>query len=95
MIEQTARVDGAIWCLDRTRTGWFVTPGILMLAKVAQGLWRGGLASFRNRETSVMIEIEFLDLKLTGESMTGVSLLIPKFARDTGGTGWRTSQSGH
>jgi hypothetical protein len=95
MIEQTARG----WRHDRVPRSnshrWFVTPSVLMLARFAQGLWRGGLASFRNRETSVMIESEFLDLSRTGESMIGVSLLISKFARDTGGEAWRTSESGH
>jgi hypothetical protein len=38
---------------------------------------------------------EFLDLNHTGKSMSLVSLMIPKFARDTGGEVWRTSESGH
>ena len=82
MIEQTAGVGGTIGCLDRIRTGWFVTPGVPMLPKFVQGLWRGGPANVLNRETSVMIEkvagvrgtglSEFLDLDHTGESMIGV-----------------------
>jgi hypothetical protein len=39
-----------------------------------------------------MVVSEFLH---TSESMTLVSLMIPKFARDAGGEVWRTSESGH
>jgi hypothetical protein len=38
---------------------------------------------------------EFLGLNHTSKSMIQVSLLIPKFARDTGIDVWRTSASGH
>jgi len=38
---------------------------------------------------------EFLDLDRTGKSMILVSLLIPKFARDTSIEVKRTSESGH
>ena len=56
-------------------------------------------------EASVMIEKlaairglvwnEFLDLNHTSKTLILVSLMIPKFARDTGGEAWRTSESGH
>jgi hypothetical protein len=42
-----------------------------------------------------MVVSEFLDLNHTSKSMTLVSLMIPKFARDAGGEVWRTSESGH
>ena len=38
---------------------------------------------------------EFLDLNHTSKTIILVSLLIPKFARDTSGEIWRTSESGH
>jgi hypothetical protein len=38
---------------------------------------------------------EFLDLNHTSKHVMLVSLLLPKFARDAGGDGWRTSESGH
>ena len=38
---------------------------------------------------------EFLDLNHSSKSMVQVSLLIPKFARDTSIEVWRTSESGH
>ena len=38
---------------------------------------------------------EFLDLNHTSKALILVSLMIPKFARDTGGEDWRTSESGH
>ena len=38
---------------------------------------------------------EFLDLNHTSDSMILVSLLIPKFARDTSIEVKRTSESGH
>jgi hypothetical protein len=38
---------------------------------------------------------EFLDLHHTRKIMILVSLLIPKFARDTGIEVWRTSELGH
>ena len=38
---------------------------------------------------------EFLDLNHTSYSMILVSLLIPKFARDTSAEVRRTSESGH
>jgi len=38
---------------------------------------------------------EFLDLNHTSKIMLLVSLLIPKFARDTSIEMWRTSESGH
>ena len=38
---------------------------------------------------------EFLDLNHTSEMIILVSLLIPKFARDTSIEVWRTSESGH
>jgi hypothetical protein len=38
---------------------------------------------------------EFLDLNYTSKTLILVSLMIPKFARDTGGEAWRTSESGH
>ena len=38
---------------------------------------------------------EFLDLNHTNKIMILVSLLIPKFARDTSIEIWRTSESGH
>ena len=38
---------------------------------------------------------EFLDLNHTSKALILVSLMIPKFARDTGGEAWRTSESGH
>ena len=41
------------------------------------------------------VSSEFLDLNHTNKFMILVSLLIAKFARDTGIEGWRTSQSGH
>jgi hypothetical protein len=37
---------------------------------------------------------EFLDLNHTSKNAMLVSLLIPKFARDAGGEGARTSESG-
>ena len=42
-----------------------------------------------------MVQSEFLDLNYTAKPMLLVSLMIPKFARDTSGGGWRTSESGH
>jgi hypothetical protein len=42
-----------------------------------------------------LVRSEFLDLNHTSKSMILVSLMIPKFARDTGGEAWRTSESGH
>ena len=42
-----------------------------------------------------MVRSEFLDLNHTSKLMISVSLLIPKFARDTGGKVGRTSGSGH
>lgn len=42
-----------------------------------------------------MVSSEFLDLNHTSKSMILVSLLIPKFARDTSTEVWRTSESGH
>ena len=57
------------------------------------------------RQLSVMIEkfavirrsagSEFLDLNHTAKDMVLVSLLIPKFARDTSSKLGRTSESGH
>ena len=41
------------------------------------------------------VRSEFLDLNHTGKIVVLVSLLIPKFARDAGFEGWRTSESGH
>jgi hypothetical protein len=38
---------------------------------------------------------EFLDLNHTRRIIILVSLAIPKFARDAGSEGWRTSESGH
>jgi hypothetical protein len=38
---------------------------------------------------------EFLDLNRTSKSPILVSLMIPKFARDTSIELWRTSESGH
>jgi hypothetical protein len=40
-------------------------------------------------------ESEFLDLNRTSSVMFLVSLLMPKFARDTSIDVWRTSASGH
>ena len=40
------------------------------------------------------VSSEFLDLNHTSEAMILVSLLIPKFARDTSIELWRTSESG-
>ena len=42
-----------------------------------------------------MVRSEFLDLNHTSNSSNLVSLMIPKFARDTGGKVRRTSESGH
>ena len=42
-----------------------------------------------------MVRSEFLDLNHTSKLMILVSLMIPKFARDAGGKGGRTSESGH
>ena len=42
-----------------------------------------------------MVGSEFLDLNHTSKPMILVSLVIPKFARDAGGKGGRTSESGH
>jgi len=91
-------------CLDRNRTSWFVTAGVLMLAKFARGAG-GKCGELRDRDTSVMIEkfagvrgsglSELLDLNHTSSPMILVSLAIPKFAQDTDGKGWRTSGSGH
>jgi hypothetical protein len=47
-------------------------------------------ASFRGKVPS-----EFLDLNHTSKIVILVSLLIPKFARDTSIEVWRTSESGH
>ena len=41
------------------------------------------------------VQREFIDLNHTSKYMIPVSLLIPKFARDAGFKGWRTSESGH
>ena len=41
------------------------------------------------------VSSEFLDLNHTIKCMFLVSLLIPKFARDTSIEVWRTSESGH
>jgi hypothetical protein len=38
---------------------------------------------------------EFLDLNHTSKAIILVSLMIPKFARDTSIGLWRTSESGH
>ncbi len=46
-------------------------------------------------DTRRMPRSEFLDLNRTSKAMILVSLLIPKFARDTGIEVWRTSESGH
>jgi hypothetical protein len=46
-------------------------------------------ATFRRPVSS-----EFLDLNHTSKWMILVSLLIPKFARDTNCDVWRTSESG-
>jgi len=63
------------------------------------------LIALREHEPSVMIEkfatssgsasSEFLDLNHTSKTMILVSLLIPKFARDTSIQARRTSESGH
>jgi len=37
---------------------------------------------------------EFVDLNYTSKVLILVSLMIPKFARDTSGEAWRTSESG-
>ena len=42
-----------------------------------------------------MVRSEFLDLNHTDEPMILVSLMIPKFARDTSSEVRRTSGSGH
>jgi hypothetical protein len=42
-----------------------------------------------------LVQSEFLGLNHTTDFMILVSLMIAKFARDTVGEGWRTSQSGH
>jgi len=42
-----------------------------------------------------MVRSEFLDLNHTSKLMILVSLMIPKFARDAGGKGRRTSELGH
>ena len=47
-------------------------------------------ATFRGTASS-----EFLDLNHTSKIMILVSLLIPKFARDTSNEVGRTSESGH
>jgi hypothetical protein len=44
--------------------------------------------------TRCMVRSEFLDLNHTSQITILVSLMIPKFARDTGSEGWRTSESG-
>ena len=44
---------------------------------------------------SSLVRSEYLDLNHTSKSMILVSLMIPKFARDTGSEVWRTSESGH
>jgi hypothetical protein len=44
---------------------------------------------------SRIVSSEFLDLNHTGKLMILVSLLIPKFARDTSCEVWRTSEWGH
>jgi hypothetical protein len=45
--------------------------------------------------TSGWVSSEFLDLNHTGNSMTLVSLMIPRFALDPSLKLWRTSESGH
>ena len=42
-----------------------------------------------------LVQSEFLDQNRTSKLMILVSLMIPKFARDTGGEVRRTSESGH
>jgi hypothetical protein len=42
-----------------------------------------------------LVVSKFLDLNHTSKHTTLVSLQIPKFARDAGGEGGRTSESGH
>jgi hypothetical protein len=46
-------------------------------------------------DVSGEVASEFLDLNHTSKAMFLVSLLIPKFARDTSIELWRTSESGH
>jgi len=41
------------------------------------------------------VSSEFLDLNHTGENLTPVSLVLPKFAEDTSIEQWRTSEAGH
>ena len=41
-----------------------------------------------------LVRSEFLDLNHTSKVLILVSLMIPKFARDTSGEAWRTSESG-
>ncbi len=63
------------------------------------------LIALREHEPSVMSKkfatssgsasSEFLDLNHTSETVILVSLLIPKFARDTSIEARRTSESGH
>jgi hypothetical protein len=45
--------------------------------------------------SSGTVSSEFLDLNHTSKTLMLVSLLLPKFARDTGIKVWRTSETGH
>jgi hypothetical protein len=45
--------------------------------------------------TSGQLLSEFLDLNHTSKILILMSLLFPKFARNTSGKWWRTSETGH
>jgi hypothetical protein len=74
---------------------WWPLDGPLGSPMKGRKLTRPSVMIEKFAGTYGLVRSEFLDLNHTGKSMILVSLMIPKFAPESGGEVWRTSESGH